>query len=134
METLFSPRMLSHYLAYICNCVPLGSLTFFTPTIVNGLGYSSIEAQLMTGKLRIVNLGTTLFACTKHIHSAAMGLWLLRLLVPWLECGPLQCSRLACHRKLYYRWHWLANSWSPASRRIHCTLRLPLPLCLWSFP
>lgn len=50
METLFSPRMLSHYLAYICNCVPLGSLTFFTPTIVNGLGFSSIEAQLMTGE------------------------------------------------------------------------------------
>jgi hypothetical protein len=34
----------------------LGSLTFFTPTIVNGLGFSSIEAQLMTGKLCIANL------------------------------------------------------------------------------
>lgn len=56
METLFSPRMLSHYLAYICNCVPLGSLTFFTPTIVNGLGFSSIEAQLMTGKFRMSKL------------------------------------------------------------------------------
>ena len=50
LETCFSPRMLAHYLAYICDCVPLGSLTFFTPTIVNGLGFSSIEAQLMTGE------------------------------------------------------------------------------------
>jgi hypothetical protein len=60
METLFSPRMLSHYLAYICNCVPLGSLTFFTPTIVNGLGFSSIEAQLMTGKLWTTNFDITM--------------------------------------------------------------------------
>jgi hypothetical protein len=50
METVFSPRMMSHYLAYIFNCVPLGSLTFFSPQIVNGLGFSSIEAQLMTGE------------------------------------------------------------------------------------
>jgi hypothetical protein len=64
METLFSPRMLSHYLAYICNCVPLGSLTFFTPTIVNGLGYSSIEAQLMTGKLHTANLDVRI--CRKY--------------------------------------------------------------------
>ena len=40
--------MLCHYLAYITNCIPLGSLTFFSPTIVAGLGFSSIEAQLMT--------------------------------------------------------------------------------------
>lgn len=52
LETCFSPRMMAHYLAYICDCVPLGSLTFFTPTIVNGLGYSSIRAQLMTGESR----------------------------------------------------------------------------------
>ncbi|EME78071.1 uncharacterized protein MYCFIDRAFT_57511 [Pseudocercospora fijiensis CIRAD86] len=51
LETAFSPRMLAHYFTYVglaCDCVPLGSLTFFTPTIVNGLGYTSIQAQLMT--------------------------------------------------------------------------------------
>ena len=50
LETCFSPRMMAHYFAYLCDCVPLGSLTFFSPTIVNGLGYTSVEAQLMTGK------------------------------------------------------------------------------------
>ena len=50
---MFSPRMLAHYLAYLLNCVPIGSLTFFSPQIVNGLGFSSIEAQLMTGELMI---------------------------------------------------------------------------------
>lgn len=48
LATAFSPRMLAHYLAYACDCVPLGSLTFFTPQIVAGLGYTSITAQLMT--------------------------------------------------------------------------------------
>lgn len=65
LETCFSPRMMAHYFAYVssncpvrsyhitykqqlANCVPLGSLTFFSPTIVSGLGYTSITAQLMT--------------------------------------------------------------------------------------
>lgn len=48
LATVASPRMLLHYLAYLTDCVPLGSLTFFTPTIVSGLGYTSIKAQLMT--------------------------------------------------------------------------------------
>lgn len=48
MATLFSPRMLAHYVAYILDVVPQGSYTFFTPTIVNGLGYTSIHAQLLT--------------------------------------------------------------------------------------
>lgn len=48
LETLFSPRMLLHYLAYVADVVPQGSFTFFTPTIVTGLGYTSITAQLLT--------------------------------------------------------------------------------------
>ncbi|KAF2734451.1 MFS transporter [Polyplosphaeria fusca] len=48
LETCFSPRMLLHYSAYIADVVPQGSFTFFTPTIVTGLGYESIHAQLLT--------------------------------------------------------------------------------------
>ncbi|KAL2421567.1 MFS transporter prlL [Exophiala dermatitidis] len=47
-ETFCSPRMLAHYIAYIADVVPQGSFTFFTPTIVTGLGYKSIHAQLLT--------------------------------------------------------------------------------------
>lgn len=32
----------------IADVVPQGSFTFFTPTIVTGLGYKSIQAQLLT--------------------------------------------------------------------------------------
>ncbi|KAH8812914.1 retrograde regulation protein 2 [Xylogone sp. PMI_703] len=48
LATFFSPRMLAHYIAYIANVVQQGSFTFFAPTIVTGLGYQSIQAQLMT--------------------------------------------------------------------------------------
>lgn len=61
MQTVFSPRMLAHYGAYLVNCVPLGSLTFFSPTIVNGLGYSSIKAQLMTVPPWVVGYFFSLF-------------------------------------------------------------------------
>ncbi|KAH8199516.1 hypothetical protein TruAng_006329 [Truncatella angustata] len=48
LQTFFSPRMLAHYVAYIANVVLQGSFTFYSPTIVTGLGYASIQAQLMT--------------------------------------------------------------------------------------
>ncbi|KIY00065.1 uncharacterized protein Z520_03750 [Fonsecaea multimorphosa CBS 102226] len=48
IETCFSPRMLLHYLIYVINTIPLASFTFYTATIVTGLGYKSLEAQLLT--------------------------------------------------------------------------------------
>lgn len=48
LATFVSPRMLAHYFAYIANVVLQGSFTFYSPTIVTGLGYKSIQAQLMT--------------------------------------------------------------------------------------
>ncbi|KAL6243467.1 hypothetical protein RBB50_009459 [Rhinocladiella similis] len=43
-----SPRMIAHYLAFFLDVVVFSSLVYFCPTIVNGLGYTSIHAQLMT--------------------------------------------------------------------------------------
>ncbi|KAH8892386.1 MFS general substrate transporter [Thozetella sp. PMI_491] len=48
METFLNPRMLAHYIAYVANVVQQGSFTFFAPTIVTGLGFQSIQAQLLT--------------------------------------------------------------------------------------
>ena len=48
LDTVCSLRMLTHYLAYFTNVVILSSLVYFCPTIVAGLGYNSITAQLMT--------------------------------------------------------------------------------------
>ncbi|KAL3450258.1 major facilitator superfamily domain-containing protein [Aspergillus insuetus] len=47
-ETIYSPRMLLHYLAYFTNNIVMSSLAYFSPSIVKGLGYTSIQAQLMT--------------------------------------------------------------------------------------
>ncbi|KAJ5292106.1 hypothetical protein N7478_001357 [Penicillium angulare] len=48
IETCVGPRMLGHYCAYLSNAIVINSLVYFCPTIVAGLGYTSIEAQLMT--------------------------------------------------------------------------------------
>ncbi|KEF52328.1 uncharacterized protein A1O9_11568 [Exophiala aquamarina CBS 119918] len=48
IDTCIGPRMLAHYLTYFTNVVIVSSLVYFCPTIVAGLGYSSITAQLMT--------------------------------------------------------------------------------------
>ncbi|KAI1321503.1 MFS transporter [Xylariaceae sp. FL0255] len=47
-STIFHPRMWCHYFAYIANVITQGSFTFFAPTIVTGLGFTSIQAQLLT--------------------------------------------------------------------------------------
>ncbi|EXJ94483.1 hypothetical protein A1O1_02879 [Capronia coronata CBS 617.96] len=48
MDTCFGPRMLTHYVTYFTNVAVVSSLVYFCPTIVAGLGFSSITAQLMT--------------------------------------------------------------------------------------
>ena len=110
LETAFSPRMLAHYLAYVCSlcrfqyehlanvnqacdCVPLGSLTFFTPTIVSGLGYTSIRAQLMTVPPWIVGYCFCLFLGWSADHHNARG-WHITASsiiggVGWLTAGLL---------------------------------------------
>jgi len=40
--------MLAHYFIYTLDSIPLASFTFYTSTIITGLGYQSLEAQLLT--------------------------------------------------------------------------------------
>ncbi|KAF5344590.1 hypothetical protein D9758_013907 [Tetrapyrgos nigripes] len=47
-ETLMDWRLYLHYLVYICVSVPFSSISLFTPTIVSGLGYEGLSAQLFT--------------------------------------------------------------------------------------
>lgn len=46
--TLQDWRLYGHYIGCICFAIPLSSLTLFLPTIVAGLGYSGLSAQLFT--------------------------------------------------------------------------------------
>ncbi|KAI0482688.1 MFS general substrate transporter [Xylariaceae sp. FL0804] len=47
-ETLTDWRLYGHYAMYFAVSLPFSSLSLFTPSIVAGLGYHDLEAQLMT--------------------------------------------------------------------------------------
>ena len=47
-ETLLDWRLYLHYLAFTAISPPFSSLALFTPTIVAGLGYEGLDAQLFT--------------------------------------------------------------------------------------
>ncbi|KAF8584897.1 MFS transporter [Ramaria rubella] len=47
-HTLTDWRLYAHYVAYLCVSVPFSSLSLFSPTIVSGLGYEGLRAQLFT--------------------------------------------------------------------------------------
>lgn len=46
--TLLDGRLYLHYLVYIAISVPFSSISLFAPTIVSGLGYAGLDAQLFT--------------------------------------------------------------------------------------
>lgn len=93
VTTCFSPRMLAHYLAYLVNCIPLGSLTFFTPTIVTGLGFESIRAQLLTVPPWILGYFVSLFLGWSADKHNARGLHIAVAStiggIGWLAAGLL---------------------------------------------
>ncbi|KAI0482072.1 MFS transporter [Xylariaceae sp. FL0804] len=93
LETFFGPRMLAHYLAYVANVVTQGSFTFFTPTIVTGLGYQSIEAQLLTVPPWVVGFVVAIVLSFSADHFDARG-WHISIIsliggLGWLTAGLL---------------------------------------------
>lgn len=48
IDTLVDWRLYLHYAAFIAICVPFASISLFSPTIVAGLGYEGLDAQLFT--------------------------------------------------------------------------------------
>ena len=47
-ETLLDRRLILHYFVFIAISVPFSSISLFVPTIVSGLGYEGLKAQLFT--------------------------------------------------------------------------------------
>lgn len=93
LATCFHPRMLCHYVAYIADVVPQGSFTFFTPTIVTGLGYTSIHAQLLTVPPWVVGfcVAITLSYSADHFNARGLHISLASLVggIGWLTAGLL---------------------------------------------
>ncbi|KAI5857458.1 MFS transporter [Durotheca rogersii] len=92
-ETFLNPRMLAHYCAYIANVVTQGSFTFFAPTIVTGLGYESIHAQLLTVPPWVVGFVVAIALSYSADHFNARGLHITVISIVgglgWLTAGLL---------------------------------------------
>ncbi|RYO76833.1 hypothetical protein DL762_009676 [Monosporascus cannonballus] len=73
VETFFSLRMLEHCSAYIAHAVLQGSFKFFPPTIVSGLGYQSVQAQLMTVPPLVVGFSVAFALSHPADHFDARG-------------------------------------------------------------
>ncbi|CEL02390.1 Putative Permease of the major facilitator superfamily [Aspergillus calidoustus] len=77
-EVLFDWRLYAHYLVYFGISAPFSSLSLFTPAITSGLGYTSLNAQLMTvPPWAVAYVVTTVVAWSadhfnsRGLHSAA---------------------------------------------------------------
>ena len=46
--TLKETRLWMHYITYLCMGIGVSSLSLFAPTIVQGIGYTGLAAQLFT--------------------------------------------------------------------------------------
>ncbi|KAI0084570.1 MFS transporter [Irpex rosettiformis] len=60
-ETLLDWRLYLHYLALISISVPFSSVSLFVPTIVTGLGYQGLKAQLFTVPPYAIGFVVTVF-------------------------------------------------------------------------
>jgi hypothetical protein len=72
--TLKDIRLWVHYLVYLCLGVGVSSLSLFAPTIVAGLGYKDLRAQLFTVPPYAVAYVATLSAAMLSDRTKSRGL------------------------------------------------------------
>ncbi|KAF7556145.1 hypothetical protein G7Z17_g1648 [Cylindrodendrum hubeiense] len=79
-EVLLDWRLYLHYIVYFSKSCPFSSLSLFTPSITKGLGYDSLQAQLMTvppyAAAFIVTIALS-FYCDKYDRRAATTIGLM---------------------------------------------------------
>jgi hypothetical protein len=119
--TLTDWRLYAHYIIYFCKAVPFSSLSLFTPSITSGLGYTSVEAQLMSGKSTpsrcsddesLIKFSSTIRGC---IYSHDYCRLLLRSL------RDSSTSLRGIHDRRRHRLHRLS---SPTRNSVHCAIWL----------
>ncbi|KAL1590497.1 hypothetical protein WHR41_00783 [Cladosporium halotolerans] len=72
--TLLDLRLYAHYIIYFGISTPFSSLSLFTPTITAGLGYSGLQAQLMTVPPYAVSYVVTILVSWSADHFNARAL------------------------------------------------------------
>ncbi|KAK4226621.1 major facilitator superfamily domain-containing protein [Podospora fimiseda] len=72
-KTLTDWRLYGHYAVYFGVSVPFSSLSLFAPSIVAGLGYKDLKAQLMTVPPYVVSYVTQIIVAWSADHFNARG-------------------------------------------------------------
>lgn len=74
MSTLTEPRLYGHYLAYFGIGAGVASLSLFSPSLVAGLGYKDLDAQLYTVPPYAAAYGVTMIAAWLSDHYKTRGI------------------------------------------------------------
>lgn len=113
-----------------------GSFTFYSPTIVTGLGYKVRAKAVCIGTAR--RQSCLCLLCAVHSSPAhdspPLVHRLLRRHHPLLFSRPLRRPRLAHRGSISCGRSRLAHRRPSAPRRLHPAIRLPLPGCSWRIP
>ncbi|KAJ5634119.1 hypothetical protein N7528_001961 [Penicillium herquei] len=121
-ETLKNPRLWLHYFTYLCMGIGVSSLSLFAPTIVEGIGYTGLTAQLFTippyACAYVVTLcaayASDRYMCRGLIAAGFCFLGVITFLIPGLVSPLHPCI-----------------SAMPCSCFAHAPSLGPSPLCAW---
>jgi len=86
--TLTDWRLYGHYAIYFAVSLPFSSLSLFTPSIVTGLGYKDLQAQLLTVPPWAIAYGTIPTLTNVDLELTRDS----RVNPQLLVCRPFQCS------------------------------------------
>ncbi|RYP15292.1 hypothetical protein DL765_005816 [Monosporascus sp. GIB2] len=140
--TLTDWRLYGHYAIYFAVSLPFSSLSLFTPSIVSGLGYFDLQAQLMTVPPWAVAYGdhfnARAYACSGAAAVGAIG-FLVSALLPAAEyAGRYGClivgaaGAFSCIPPML---GWLtSNMWSTASIGLAVALNVSIGGALGQIP
>lgn len=93
-------RLLAHYLAYLGIGCLIGSLSLFAPTIVLGLGFEGLRAQLFTvppyAAAFVCTIAAAFFSDRYKSRGPVVAISLLVCFVTFLVLGELQIVQEGC--------------------------------------
>ncbi len=113
-ETLTDWRLYLHYLIFMSIDVPFASISLFAPTIISGLGYEGLNAQLFTvPPYAIAFVVTLLLAWQTDKHNVrawgivlALGIAGVSFLVQGISCSIHPYSSTSNGRVAKVLYHW----------------------------
>ena len=125
-NALLDGRLYLHHVMLISNAVPFSSISLFAPTIVRGLGFEGLRAQLFTVPPYAIALGVAMSTAWLADRYEARS---LVSIAAYLACGVCfliqgECAVCSCE---YVAEACCGSHRSAPHDRVHCTIHAPLP-------